>query len=108
MKAYLTKSGIKVLDRPGNSLGLNPIESCWQIMGTEIPPKKPATKTELQESILRAWFHDSGRDYNQKLISSKPDRCKAVIAKVGYFSPATLVPLLFQTLTISVLLSKYL
>ena len=53
MKIYLTKSEIKDLDWPGNSLDLNPIGNSWHIMGTKI-----ATKIELQESILRVWIHD--------------------------------------------------
>ena len=62
VKTYLIKSGIQVLDWPGNSFELNPIENCWHIIQPKITAKKPATKIELQKSILRIWFHDIGQD----------------------------------------------
>ena len=52
-------------------------------MGKKIAAKKPATQIKLQESILRVLFHDFAWDYIQKLVSSMPDRCKAVIAARG-------------------------
>ena len=82
MKSYLTKSGIKTLDWPGNIPNLNAIQNFWHIMVTKTAAKKPATQIKLQKSILRVWFHDIAWDYNQKLISSMPD-CKAVIAARG-------------------------
>lgn len=83
MQTYLKTCGIKVLDWPGNSPDLNPIENCWHIMGTKIAEKKPSTKLTLQESIIRVWHHELGQDYIQRLISSMPDRCKSVIAARG-------------------------
>ena len=57
---------------------MNTIEHSHNIMGT-----KPATKIELQESIIRVRFHNNGSGYIQKLASSMLDRCKAVIAASG-------------------------
>lgn len=83
MQTYLKRCGIKVLDWPGNSPDLNPIENCWHIMGKKIAEKKPSTKLALQEAIIRVWHHELGQDYIQRLISSMPDRCKSVIAARG-------------------------
>ena len=52
-------------------------------MDTKTTAKKPATKIELQENILRIWVQNIDRDYIQKLIYSVPDRSKAVIAACG-------------------------
>ena len=83
MHTYLKTCDIKVLDRPGNSPDLNPIENWRHIMGTKIAEKKPSTKRTLQESIIRVWHHELGQDYIQHLISSMPDCCKSVIAARG-------------------------
>ena len=83
MQTYLKTCGIKVLDWPGNSPDLNPIENCWHIMGTKIAEKKPSTKLTLQKSIIRFWHHELIQDCIQSLISSMPDRCKSVIVARG-------------------------
>ena len=55
-------------------------------MGMKIAAKKLVTKIELQENILKVLFHDTGRNYIQKLIFSMLHSCKAVIAAPGKFT----------------------
>lgn len=68
---------------PGNSPDMNPIENCWYQVGKKIAQKKPKNKQELIETIKNVWNNDLDIEYIRKLISSMPDRCKAVIAARG-------------------------
>ena len=46
-EALSDKIGIIVLNWPGISPNLNPIENCWYIMCTKVASKKPAPKSEF-------------------------------------------------------------
>jgi len=57
---WLRDNNMRVLKWPGNSRGMNPIESLWDILKHEIhsePTNKPLiTKNELTELLVKVWF----------------------------------------------------
>jgi len=52
---FLTQHNIRLLDWPGNSPDLNPIENFWRILKRRVSTRKPTTKRALIESILQVW-----------------------------------------------------
>ena len=54
-------------------------------MGSKISEEKAAAMTQLQESFIRIRNHEISEEYIEKLISSMPSRCKAVIKLVRTF-----------------------
>ena len=75
---------IKVLDWPGNSPDLNPIEHLWRRLKTLVEDKKPSNKTELIEATIESWHHVIRPEELQSLVFSMPRRCRAVVAARGY------------------------
>ena len=52
MKAYLTKSGIRILDWTGNRPEFNLTGNCWSIMDTKIAAKKHAIRLFVEKAFL--------------------------------------------------------
>ncbi|GFX74763.1 transposable element Tcb1 transposase [Trichonephila clavipes] len=68
---------------PGQSPDLNPIESLWFKIGSEISKKKPSNKRELIEALIFSFNHIVTKDLLLKLVHSMPKRCRAVIKANG-------------------------
>ena len=78
------KHGVDVMDWPGNSPDLNPIENLWQRLKILVAKEKPSNKTKLIEAIIKSWFHIITAQELAKLVESMPRRCRAVIKSKGY------------------------
>ena len=75
---------VKVLDWPGNSPDLNPIENLWSIVKTRLRKKDCTTKTKLIQAIIQVWYHDEMIKENcENLINSMPKRVSQVIDNKG-------------------------
>ena len=84
---YLRDEGIVVLDWPGNSPDINPIEKMWAIMKKEMRKNVISNKTKLIEELIRVWFRSPEIQENcKKLIHSMPERVQAVIKAKGGFT----------------------
>ena len=79
----LMKNNIKKLDWLGNSPDLNPIENLWTILKDKVAEKEPTNMENLQSAIEEVWTKEIIAVYCQKLVSSMPQRLRAVIANKG-------------------------
>ena len=52
------KIKITVLDWPGNSPDLNPIENLWSIVKNRLRKMDCTNKIQLIQSVIHVWFHD--------------------------------------------------
>jgi transposase len=77
----------KVLDWPGNSPDLNPIENCWAYMKAQLKKAKGVTSLpRMIEAIKMMWVRDLSQAYFKKLSASMPKRIKQVIANKGHMT----------------------
>ena len=74
MKEFFTEYSITVLDWPGNSPDLNPIENLWYVMAKKVQACHPKNKRDLKEAVIRVWNHELTTELHQSLIESMPRR----------------------------------
>jgi transposase len=84
VKAWFHENGVDVMDWPGNSPDLNPIENLWHRLKMLVAKEKPSNKVKLTEAIIKSWYHVIKRDELKKLVQSMQRRCQAVIKSKGY------------------------
>ena len=83
-KKWFDAKNVAVLDWPGNSPDLNPIENLWSRLKRAVAQRRPSKKQQLIEAILASWFHIITASDLQNLVESMPRRCQAVIDAKGY------------------------
>lgn len=84
VKQYLDEAGIQILDWPGNSPDLNPIENLWAMLKERMKKHSLTTKQQLISKLQHYWVHDEGiQNSLRNLIESMPRRLEAVIAVKG-------------------------
>ena len=80
---WLAEKEVRVLDWPGNSPDLNPIENCWHIMKNKLEQKEKKNLDELKQEIVNIWCTEITPEYCRALARSMPSRCAAVIKAQG-------------------------
>ena len=83
-QAWFRDNNVRLLEWPGNSPDLNPIENLWARLKKLVSQRHPSNKTELIEAIIESWHHVITAQELETLVNSMPDRYRAVIAAKGY------------------------
>ena len=55
---YFKDKGVTLMDWPGNSPDLNPIENLWSICKARLQKMDCTTKTKMIEAVIQVWFRD--------------------------------------------------
>jgi transposase len=55
VQGYLAEKNIQVLEWPGNSPDLNPIENLWSVMKQKVSEKQPSSLKSLEQAIKEVW-----------------------------------------------------
>lgn len=82
-KKWFEENGIEVLDWPGNSPDLNPIENLWRSMKVKVNAKRHSNVHDLIQNIKQAWIKVSQNEC-QRLVESMPRRIQSVLQNNGY------------------------
>lgn len=81
---FFKDTGIKVLDWPGNSPDMNPIENLWSICKDRLRKLDCTTKEKMISSLIQVWFRDAEiNEKCKKLIDSMPNRLEQLIKAKG-------------------------
>jgi transposase len=83
IKAFLAEQPFQVIDWPGNSPDLNPIENCWNHMKNLLKKKDISSVPKLITAIKELWTMELSTDYLKKLSKSMPGGLKMVIDAHG-------------------------
>jgi len=84
VKQWMSSHGIQVLEWPGNSPDLNPIENLWMMMKRKVRKYQPNNLQDLIFYIKRVWCQEITPQLCQKLVNSMPSRISAVLKHGGY------------------------
>ena len=72
-----------LLDWPGNSPDINPIENLWAIVKAKVRYKMPTGKKSLLSAIIQCWHHEISPELCMKLVDSLPRPINALISSKG-------------------------
>ena len=80
---FLKAQKINILDWPGNSPDLNPIENLRTNLKNKVSERQPTIAKMLEQAIKEVWVRDISPAYCRNLVESMPRRLEAVIKAKG-------------------------
>ena len=75
---FLTDNNIPVLEWPGNSPDLNPIENAWNYIKNKLQETRPSNIVDRQKELKKLWVN-LDPTYFASLAESMPQRLQTVI-----------------------------
>lgn len=82
---FLAEENVDVLDWPGNSPDMNPIENVWKVLKDEVLQFGPTTKRRLIEVLISSWYRSPKiKEAISKSINSMPRRIEALLKARGH------------------------
>lgn len=85
MQSFLQQAKVSILEWPGNSPDINPIENLWLIM-KKVAAKHPKNIEHLKTAIKEVWIKEIDLDICRRLVESLSTRLREVIQNKGYSS----------------------
>ena len=82
VKKFLEDNHINVLEWPGNSPDLNPIENAWNKVKNTLQKERPSNIPDLKEALKKQWI-SMDLEYFATLATSMPRRIERVIKMKG-------------------------
>lgn len=82
----LANKGVTLVEWPGNSPDLNPIENVWDYVQRRLPAILPRSSDELWAEVLRTW-QNIPTSYIRDLYESMPRRLQCTIDSKGGVTP---------------------
>ena len=83
LKTYLATKPFQIIDWPGNSPDLNPIENLWNFMKVKLKTKDISSGPKLIREIKILWTTGIPQGYCLKLSNSMPRRIQQVLVDKG-------------------------
>ena len=71
MQSFLDQQRINMLEWPGKSPDLNPIENLWLTMKRKVAKQQPSSLLGLQHATKEVWVKNLDVEYFRKLILSR-------------------------------------
>lgn len=81
-RQFLAQKGVKILEWPGNSPDLNPIENMWGKVQSLLPRSLPRSQEDFLDQVRLAWKRIP-LSYIRALMRSMPQRVRAVAKARG-------------------------
>jgi transposase len=83
-KKFIQENKISMLDWPGNSPDMNPMENLWSVVKKRLSKLDCATEERVVTSVIKMWFHECGvKNICSKLAESMPKLVQEVILEKG-------------------------
>ena len=83
VKSFLQENDIDILEWPGNSPDLNPIENVWGFMKRKLRSMDTSSVPRMVKVIKDVWLRELDPEYFRKLSHSMPKRIAEVLQKKG-------------------------
>ena len=83
VKKWFSDNHIDVLDWPGNSPDLNPIENLWELMKRRLAKRCPKNMQDVRYWLTRIWCQELSKELCKKLVTSMQKRIKDVLRRKG-------------------------
>lgn len=81
---FMTEHRITILDWPGNSPDINPIENLWAICKSRLRAVDCTTMEKLIQALIQVWYRDPKITNDcSKLVDSMPNRVKMLLKNRG-------------------------
>ena len=83
VQKWFKENDISVLEWPGQSPDLNPIENLWRDLKTRVMARKPTNLTQLESFAKEEWA-EIPQETCRKLVDTYRNRLEAVMKNKGY------------------------